>query len=483
MGIMNVPGYKACPIALGITSIIALIVWRMPIFEVGTAALEGALMALWPIVVIIIAAVFTYNLSIYTKSMEIIKKMLTSITTDRRILVLIIAWGFGGFLEAIAGFGTAVAIPAGILAALGFDPMFAAVICLISNTTPTAFASVGLPVTTLAKLVNISPAALGYTVTVQLFVLIIILPLVLVSVTGKSIKALKGVLGITLVSGISFAIPQILAAKYLGVELPAILGSIICMGSTILTAKLFYKDKSNLEGVSFKEGFMAWLPFILVFVFIIVSSSLVPVIYKPLSGVKTSLLIYQGPHGKPYTFTWLATPGTIIIIATFIGGLLQGAKFGEIVRVLLNTCSQMKKSAVTILSIVAMAKVMSYSGMIKSIAEVLVAVTGSYYPLMAPVVGALGTFVTGSDTSSNILFGPLQVEVANSIKISSYWLAAANTTGATAGKMISPQSIAVATAATGLAGLEGKILNVTVKFCIGYLVILGIIIFFGRAMF
>jgi lactate permease len=479
MGVLNIPGYKACPIALGVSCIIAFIFWKMPIWEVGTAALEGALMALWPIVLIIIAAVFTYNLSIYTKSMEVIKKMLTSITTDRRILVLIIAWGFGGFLEAIAGFGTAVAIPAGILAALGFEPLFAAVICLIANTTPTAFASVGLPITTLANLVNINAGTLGYTVTLQLFALIMILPIVLVAVTGKSIKAIKGVVGITIVSGVTFAVPQILAAKYLGVELPAILGSIICMGSTILTAKLFYNDKNNLEKVSLKEGFMAWLPFILVFVFIILSSSLVPVIYKPLSEIKSSVLIYQGPHGKPYTFTWLATPGTIILVATFIGGLFQGAKFSEIVQVLLSTCNQMKKSALTIVAIVAMAKVMSYSGMIKSIAVVLVAITGSYYPLIAPVIGALGTFVTGSDTSSNILFGPLQVEVANSIKVSSYWLAAANTTGATAGKMISPQSIAVATAATGLVGLEGKLLKITVKFCVGYLIVLGIIVFCG----
>lgn len=485
LGALKIPGYKACPTALAITLILAILVWKMPIISAVTASLEGAALALWPIILVIIAAVFTYNLSIYTKSMDVIKKMMSNITTDKRILVLILAWGFGGFLEAIAGFGTAVAIPASILAALGFEPIFAAIICLIANTTPTAFGAIGLPVTTLAKLVNLDVSTLSYAVALQLFALIVIVPIVLVMLTGKSVKAIKGVVGITLISGISFALPQAFAAKYLGAELPAILGSVICMAATIMTAKLFYKDTASkgVEKVSGKAIFMAWLPFILVFVFIMLSSSLVPSIYTPLSKIKTSIQIYHGEGAKPYTFMWLATPGTLIILATFIGGLLQGAKFGEIVQVLWKTCKQMSKSAITILAIVALAKVMGYSGMIKSIAVVLVAVTGRFYPLISPIIGALGTFVTGSDTSANVLFGGLQVEVANSLGISPYWLAAANTGGATAGKMISPQSIAVATAATGLAGAEGKILNATLKFCAVYVIILGLIAFLAGPIF
>jgi lactate permease len=484
LGALKIPGYKACPTALIITLLLAVLIWKMPVLSALTATLEGAALATWPIILVIIAAVFTYNLSIHTKSMDVIKKMMTSITTDKRILVLILAWGFGGFLEAIAGFGTAVAIPASIMAALGFEPIFAAIICLIANTTPTAFGAIGLPVTTLAKLVNIDVNTLSYAVSLQLFALIVIVPIALVMLTGKSVKAIKGVVGITLVSGLSFALPQVFAAKYLGAELPAILGSVICMAMTILMAKLFYKKTAAKESekVSGRSIFMAWLPFILVFVFIILSSSLVPAIYEPLSKVKTSVQIYYGQGAKPYTFVWLATPGTLIIIAAFIGGMLQGAKFSEITQVLWKTCKQMSKSAATILAIVALAKVMGYSGMIKSIAAVLVAVTGRYYPLIAPIIGALGTFVTGSDTSANVLFGGLQVEVANSLGISPYWLAAANTGGATAGKMISPQSIAVATAATGLAGAEGKILSAALKFCSVYVIVLGIIIFFGRVI-
>jgi lactate permease len=485
LGVLKVPGYKACTTALGITVVLAILVWKMPVIGALTAVLEGVALAVWPIILVIIAAVFTYNLSIYTKSMDVIKKMMSNITTDKRILVLILAWGFGGFLEAIAGFGTAVAIPASIMAALGFQPIFAAIICLIANTTPTAFGAIGLPVTTLAKLVNLDVNTLSYAVAGQLFVLIVIVPVVLVMLTGKSVKAIKGVFGISLASGLAFALPQVFAAKYLGAELPAILGSVICMAVTILIAKVFYKDTvaKDVEKVSMKQIFMAWLPFILVFVFIMLSSSLVPSVNVMLSRVKTSITIYQGAGAKPYTFMWLATPGTLIIIATFIGGLLQGAKFKEIVQVLGKTCIQMYKSAITILAIVALAKVMGYSGMIKAIAVVLVAVTGGFYPLIAPLIGALGTFVTGSDTSANVLFGGLQVEVAKSLNISPYWMAAINTCGATAGKMISPQSIAVATAATGLAGAEGKILNSTLKVCFFYVVILGLISYFAAPLF
>ncbi|KAJ53515.1 lactate permease [Clostridium tetanomorphum] len=484
LGVLKISGHKACFTTLVITLILAIVFWKMPVVNSFTAALEGVALGLWPIMLVIIAAVFTYNLSVYTKSMEIIKKMMTNITTDKRILVLILAWGFGGFLEAIAGFGTAVAIPASIMAALGFDPIFAAIICLIANTTPTAFGAIGIPVTTLAKVTGIDVAKLSYAVGIQLSFLIVIVPVILVMLTGKSIKSIKGVFGISIISGLAFAIPEVLTAKYLGAELPAILGSISSMFFTILITKLFYKDTaSREEKIPYKQGVIAWLPFILVFIFILFTSPLFPKVNDLLSSVKTSVNIYTGEGGKLYTFSWLATPGTLIIIATFIGGLIQGAKFKEISTVLLNTFKQMGKSFITILSIVALAKVMGYSGMIKSIALVLVKVTGKYYPFFAPIIGALGTFVTGSDTSANVLFGGLQVEVAKSLNMSPYWLAAANTGGATAGKMISPQSIAVATAATGLLGVEGKILNATLKFCMIYVIFLGLIAYFGAPLF
>jgi lactate permease len=432
-------------------------------------------MAIWPIFLVIIAAVFTYNLVTYTGGMETIKKMMSSVSTDQRILVLILAWGFGGFLEAIAGFGTAVAIPASILAALGFNPVFAAIICLIANTTPTAFGAIGLPVSTLASVTGLNVNDLSFTIAIQLFLMIVIIPFILVMITGKSLKALKGVFMITLMAGLSFGLPQIFVAKYLGAELPAIVGSVICMGVVVLMAKIFYKDTAapNIEKIETKTAVMAWLPFILVFIIIILCSSLFPMINTPLKELSTTVQIYTGQHGKP---------GALIIIATYLGGLIQGVKFAEITGILKNTIKQMGKSAITIVAIVALAKVMGYSGMIGAIASVLVLITGDFYPLIAPLIGALGTFVTGSDTSANVLFGGLQVEAANAIGMSPYWLAAANTAGATAGKMISPQSIAVATAATGIIGSEGKILQATMKVCAIYVLIIGLVVFFGAPL-
>jgi lactate permease len=491
LGVLKIPAHKACASVLGIALVEAVVFWKMPALNAFTAALEGAVMAVWPIALIIIAAIFTYNLALHTKSMDTIKNMLAGITTDKRIQVLILAWGFGGFLEAVAGYGTAVAIPASILAALGFDPIFAAVICLIANTVPTAFGAIGTPVISLAKIANIDVNVLSYYVGIQLVVFIILIPLALVLITTKSFKGLKGVVGISLASGLAFAIPEVLAAKYMGAELPALLGSVCSMAVTILIAKKMNTRKkisnysadeevaATVNKISFKEGILAWLPYILVFAFIILSSQLVPSIYKPLSSIKSSIMIYTGAGAKPYELKWIATPGTLIIIATVIGGLIQGAKIIEIVTVFGKTCKQLTKSTITVIAIVAMAKVMDYSGMIRSLAEMLVTLTGRFYPMFSGVIGALGTFVTGSDTSSNVLFGRLQTEVASSIGVNPIWLAAANTSGATAGKMISPQSIAVATAATGLAGAEGKILGKTLKFCAGYVILLGVLVYIG----
>ena len=484
LGVLKIPAHKICPIALIITILLSIFIWKMPTIDSLTAALEGIALGIWPIMIVIIAAVFTYNLVVHTKAMEVIKSMLISVSDDKRILVLILAWGFGGFLEAVAGFGTAVAIPVGIMAALGFNPFFASVICLVANTTPTAFGAIGLPVITLANVSGIPIESLSYYVVLQLFLFVLLIPFALVALTEKSLKGIKGVFGITLASGLSFGIVQVLVAKFLGPELPAVLGSIVSLLVTIFIAKKFYKHNEETkreEKFELKSVLVAFSPFILVI--IIGISPLFPGLYNKLSEVRTSVNIYTGVGAKPYTFVWLTTPGILILIASFIGGVIQKASFKEMVEILLKTIKQMSKSTITILAIIALAKVMGYSGMVASIATVLVMITGSFYAFIAPFIGALGTFVTGSDTSANVLFGSLQAEAANSLGISPAWLGAANTCGATAGKMISPQSIAVATAATGLAGKEGKILNSTLKVCIVYVILLGLISYLGSLIF
>ena len=481
LGVLKMPAHKTCSFTVILTLAIAIICWRMKFIDGITATVEGMAIALWPILLVIVAALFTYNLAVETKTMDVIKKMLSSITTDKRIQVLILAWGFGGFLEAVAGYGTAVAIPASILASLGFNPLFAAVICLLANTVPTAFGALGIPVTTLATVTGLEVVHLSYVTSIQLAGFIVLIPFLLVILTEKSIKALKGVIGITLVSGITFAVPQIFIAKYLGADLPALVASICSMACTILMAKAMNKEKveTKEDKIGLKEGVLAWLPYILLCGLILIASPLVPSINSLLAKASSNIHIYTGDATSTTAFSWINTPGMMILIATFIAGLIQKLKFTYMLDVLKRTIIQLKTSFITIMSIVAISKIMSHSGMTSSISFGLCAITGSFYPLIAPLLGAIGTFVTGSDTSANILFGALQTEAAKSLSIDPYWIAAANTAGATAGKMISPQSIAIATSATGLIGSEGKILSTTVKYCLGYVIILGLIVYFG----
>ena len=481
LGVLKMPAHKTCSFTVILTLAIAIICWRMKFIDGITATVEGMAIALWPILLVIVAALFPYNLAVETKTMDVIKKMLSSITTDKRIQVLILAWGFGGFLEAVAGYGTAVAIPASILASLGFNPLFAAVICLLANTVPTAFGALGIPVTTLATVTGLEVVHLSYVTSIQLAGFIVLIPFLLVILTEKSIKALKGVVGITLVSGITFAVPQIFIAKYLGADLPALVASICSMACTILMAKAMNKEKveAKEDKIGLKEGVLAWLPYILLCGLILIASPLVPSINSLLAKASSNIHIYTGDATSTTAFSWINTPGMMILIATFIAGLIQKLKFTYMLDVLKRTIIQLKTSFITIMSIVAISKIMSHSGMTSSISFGLCAITGSFYPLIAPLLGAIGTFVTGSDTSANILFGALQTEAAKSLSIDPYWIAAANTAGATAGKMISPQSIAIATSATGLIGSEGKILSTTVKYCLGYVIILGLIVYFG----
>lgn len=492
---LKMAGHVACPIALIITAVEALFLWKQKIIDVLTGGLEGFAMAIWPICLVIVAAVFTYNLVVHTKNMELIKKMLTSVSKDKRILVLIISWGFGGFMEGMAGFGTAVAIPAGILCGLGFDPIFAAIICLVANTTPVAFGSIGIPTVTAANVTGFSPHMTASFVVLQLAIMVILVPFFLVFITGKheGAKGLgdyKGILFITLMSGISFLIPQYLTAKFIGAELPAVIGSVCSMAVTIILAKVLLKGKSskfdveleedeNEKPLTVKDAFVAWSPFILVLLFLLLTSTLVPAIHDPLSAIKSNVPIYTGKGASPYTFTWVATPGVLILIAAFIGGIIQKCPIGEIFTVLGKTVVQMLKTIITIMAVLATAKIMGYSGMTQSIADFIVRVTGSFYPLVAPLIGSIGTFVTGSSTSSSVLFSKLQASTGAELNINQIWLVAANTVGSTAGKIISPQSIAVATAATATVGKESEILTKVIKYFVLFAVIYGLVCYFG----
>ena len=495
---LKMPGFKACAIAAVIAMALSLVYWRLPLIKTAAAAAEGVLNALWPICLVIIAALFTYNLTLETGAMDGIRSMLSAVSTDGRVLMLIIAWGFGHFMEGMAGFGTAVAIPAAILVALGFDPVKTVVACLVINAMPTAYGSVGVPTETLAAVTGIESGVLSSNIAIIELLLFLISPYLMIMIFGGGIKALKGVMGITTVAAVSFVVPMFLVASFIGPQMPDTLGSVCCLVCTVLYALKKQggevpaeystlaaagdgrKENGRKEGgaaglTDLKEAVKDWSAFILILVFLMITT-LVPFIHEPLSAVKTAVQIYPEEGAPALVFSWINTPGVIIIIAACIGGVICGANAATIAKVFVKTLKANWKTVVTICCVVATAKIMDHSGMTRDISSLLV-LSGRLFPLVSPLIGVLGAFITGSGTSTNVLFGAMQSMTAEGIGLSPAWLAAANAMGAGIGKMISPQGIAIGLAAVQMPGQENVILKHVTKYCILFTVIGGIVCF------
>lgn len=480
------PIHYAMLVTLVLSLLVAWGIWHAPLQTLTSAVVYGIIKGLWPIVIVILAAIYSYNLMLKTGSMNVLKDVLASVSDDKRIQILLISWCFGGFMEAAAGYGTAVAIPIGILIALGFNPMKAAIASLVANTVPTAFGAVGIPVSILADQLNMPVTTLSATVISQLGLFNILLPFVIVSIVGGGIKAIKGVFLITLMCGISTLIPQYLVAAHLGAELPAFAGSLV----SLLVVALMAKARKTRAPEAFRieqdvgtqqkrysagQLVQACSIYGLIFIFILLCSPLFPSIKGALSAYATSLS-FPTADAAPLMLKieWISTPGSLIIFATLIGGIIQRASLGQMLKVFFSTVVQLKNSIIAISIIVAMATVMDVGGVMGDLARTMVNVTGGSYLFIAPVIGALGTFVTGSDTNSNVLFGKMQVVAAEKLSVDPMWLAAANATGATGGKMISPQSIAIAVSATRMEGQGSAIMAGTLKYCCAYIVILGL---------
>ncbi len=406
--------------------------------EVFYAAGEGLLFALSPVCFVVFAALFTYGITLESGAMEVMKKGLTGLSNDRRILALLIAWGFGNFMEGMAGFGTAVAIPAAILAGIGFNPLKAVLICLVANTTPTAFGSVGVPLLTLAHESGVDVKTLA-TKTAFLQAAHTALGPVLILLVLDGWKALKGV-GIPLmIASVGFLIPWILSACTLGCELPNILGGLVVM---IALSRVTKKESA----AHLREQVYAWSPFGCV-VLVLGLNALLP----------------------PFIKQW-TTPGALVLVAGFVGGRVQKLSVKTEFKLLLTTLVRYRKAFIKICAILMIARILVSLGWVGAVADALVAGTGAAYPFFAPLVGALGGFVTGSGTSSCVLFGCLQADAAAALSLSPDLLAAANVYGAGIGKMICPQSIAIGAAAAGLtAGAESLLFKKALPWFLGVL--------------
>ena len=319
----------------------------------------------------------------------------------------------------------------------------------------------------------------------------VLLPFIILMLTDR--KAWAKNIALALWTGIISVVVQYLCARYLGSETPAIIGSVAAIVAIIIYAKLFGKKKEHRENerhFTLGETLRAWSVYLFILVFILVSGALCP----PVNDFLKTHLVSKVPLpviGSTFKFGWISNAGLMLFLGATIGGMIQGLSLRKLMTVLARTTINLQKTVVTIVSLIALASVMNYSGMIGAIAAGLVALTGSFYPFFAPLIGAIGTFVTGSDTSSNILFAKLQANVAGQLGMTgtssfygisgseSNWLVAANTTGATGGKMISPQSIAIATASCDMQGKDGEIMLSAIPYAVVYIILGGLMVYFG----
>ncbi|HWB94028.1 MAG TPA: lactate permease LctP family transporter [Puia sp.] len=479
--IRKMRGYQASLLATLSALLIAVIVYRMPVHLALLSAANGALYGLFPICWIVFTAVFLFNIAVRSGQFEVIRGFMAGITADRRIQALLIAFSFGSFLEGTAGFGAPVAITAAMLTGLGFNPLYAAGLCLIANTAPVAFGSIGIPVAVAAQVTSLPEQVISQMVGRTLPILSALLPFYLV-VLMAGFKSAKEVAPAALVSGLSFALIQYLSSNFLGPALPDVLagiGSII----SLLVLLRFWQPRSvwrfageaehiQPAGVSPAARRLLWAlsPFIAL-TLMIIAWGVAPVkewltshgaLQFAFPGLHNSIEDHNGPVAHIYRFNYLPAAGTAILFAAIISLVFSGLTLKQGIEVLKATAHQLRFPILSIAVVLAFAYLMNDSGITQTIARSL-ANTGAFFPFFAPILGWLGVFITGSDTSSNALFCKLQSTTAVSIGVDPVVTVGANLSGGVIGKMISPQSIAVAAAAGGLVDRESDLFRFTVR--------------------
>lgn len=503
---LKMKGYQAATISVALTLIIAVAVYGMPISASLAAGVFGFFYGLWPIAWIIIGAVFLYKISVATGQFEIIRRSILGITEDQRLQLLLVGFAFGAFLEGAAGFGAPVAITAALLVGLGFRPLYAAGLCLIANTAPVAFGAMGIPIIVAGQVTGLDPFHIGQMAGRQLPLLSVLVPFWLIMIMDGW-RGVRETWPAILVCGLTFASAQFLTANFIGPELPDITAAI----ATLIVLPLFlrvWKPKRIFRfegedvpkvvaetGAVYTPGQIAkaWSPFVILTLFVTLWS-IAP--FKKLFAAGGSLeswvlklhvpyldnLVQKMPPIVPeatpfpaiYKLDWFSATGTSILFAAVVTIIVLGMKPGKAVAVFGDTLKGLLIPIYSIGMVLAFAFLANYSGLSATLALAL-AHTGPAFTFFSPFLGWLGVFVTGSDTSSNALFGALQAATAHQIGVSDVLLVAVNTTGGVTGKMISPQSIAIACAAVGLVGRESDLFRFTVKHSLALAALVGII--------
>ena len=496
--------------------IIAIFVYGMPTDKALWSFGYGAFYGLWPIAWIIIAAIFLYKLTVKSGYFDILRESIIAITPDQRIQVILIGFCFGAFLEGAIGFGGPVAITAALLVGLGLRPLYAAGLCLIANTAPVAFGAVGVPITAMAGAVNVPATEISAMAGHMLPPLSLFVPFFLVFLMN-GLKGVKETWPVALVAGGSFAIVQYLTAVHSGPELPDIASavvSIICVAVFLRfwqPKNIFKFDESvgssstlEVKKHSTKDIVLAWLPFVLLIGVILIwtagwfkdlfvgaggklstgeiaqeagvlAASVLKFDFASLKEViQVEPAVKEAKSVKSlFELPIINATGTSILIVALITIPLLRIKLSTAVATFGETLNEMKWAIFTIALVVGFAFVSNYSGISATLALAL-AQTGNAFAFFSPIVGWIGVFLTGSDTSSNLLFGTLQQLTAQQLGIDEVLFLAANSVGGVVGKMISPQSIAIACAAVGLAGRESELFRFTVKYSILFVIGIGL---------
>ncbi|HDR5349980.1 L-lactate permease [Bacillus cereus] len=508
LAVFRMKGYVAGFITVVLTVLVALFAYKMPFTMAMAATGYGFLYGLWPIAWIIIMSVFLYKISVKTGQFDVIRASVLSITSDHRLLVILIGFSFGAFLEGAAGFGAPVAITAALLAGLGLNPLYAAGLCLIANTAPVAFGAMGIPITVAGQVTGIDPHKIGQMAGHQLPFLSLFVPFFIVFLMD-GFKGIRQTWPALFVAGSSFAITQFITATFLGPELPDITSALVSLISLALFLKvwqpkeIYQSGQANSEvaatttaasmpKLTFGKVVKAWSPFIVLTVMVVIwSQSFFKALFTPGGALESLVFKFEIPglHNlvmkaepivnkpTPYEailkFDVLSATGTAILIACIISMFILKMNVKDAVVTFKETLSELKMPILSIGFVLGFAFIANYSGLSSTLALAL-AGTGGLFPFFSPFLGWIGVFLTGSDTSANALFSNLQAITAQQVGVSEVLLVAANTTGGVTGKMISPQSIAIACAAVGLAGKESDLFRFTVKHSLFFVIIVGI---------
>jgi lactate permease len=518
LGGLRLKAWLAGVISLVVALLVAVVLFSMPVGQALLAGTEGAAFGFFPILWIVINAIWVYNLTVASGHFDVLRRSFEKVSADQRIQAIIIAFCFGALLEALAGFGTPVAITVVMLMALGFNPLKAAATSLIANTAPVAFGALATPIVTLATVTSgasndsrLTVDGLGSMVGRQTPILAVVVPLILVFVVDGR-RGLSRTWPAALVAGLAFGLAQFVAANYVSVQLADIIASLVSAAAVVLLLRVWQpgevlaaddaqermpvaSGRAGGGGSDVSQGAptledtpaevaKAYAPYVVIIaIFSIVN---LPAVKDFLAKEPfTYVFSWPGLHvvnakGDPvsstmYTFNWLAAAGTLMVIAGIVTAVVLRVPARDAARAYGRTYVELSTAIVTVMAVLALAYVMNLSGQTTSLGSWL-AGAGGIFAILSPILGWIGVAVTGSDTSANALFGALQVQTAKDAGLDPVLMAAANSSGGVLGKMVSPQNLAIAAAAVGMAGREGDIFRKVIGWSLVMLLFMCVIV-------